>query len=137
MAADAVRDMADRRFPAHLDTRYGDGDWWHGQERYSRSQPWYTVDRRRDTRDSWRARTGTPDDHRLPGPADSPQERAAARRRAARLRRDEEHGRRRESGELWLREDFDCSCPAECEELDDRCGPPVHVTDCPCRCDRA
>ena len=40
MAVDAVRDMADRRFPAHLDTRYGDEDWWHGQQRYSRPQPW-------------------------------------------------------------------------------------------------
>src|SRR4051812_41729423 len=35
MAVDAVRDRANRRFPAHLDTRYGDEDWWHGEERYA------------------------------------------------------------------------------------------------------
>src|SRR3954462_10937913 len=32
MADGSVRDEGGRRFPAHLDTRYGDVDWWHGRE---------------------------------------------------------------------------------------------------------
>ena len=72
MAADAVRDMGNRRFPAHLDTRYGDEGWWHGPHRYDREQPWYTFDRDRRTRDRYRRRDGTPDDHQLPQPGDSP-----------------------------------------------------------------
>src|SRR5215218_3478922 len=53
MDDEAVRDMSGRRFPAHLDTRYSDEDWWHGQERYSRPLPWYTFDRCRYVRDRW------------------------------------------------------------------------------------
>ena len=83
MAPEGVRDMRGRRFPAHLDTRHGDEAWWHGDERYSRLQPWYTFDRVRYTRDYWRGRSGTPEDHLVPAPGDAPQERAAARRRAA------------------------------------------------------
>jgi transcriptional regulator with XRE-family HTH domain len=33
MTPDGVRDRFGRRFPAHLDTRYGDEGWWHGPER--------------------------------------------------------------------------------------------------------
>ena len=72
MDDDAVRDMVGRRFPAHLDTRYSEEDWWHGPERYSRRQPWYTFDRRRDVRDRFTRRDGVPDDHQLPQPGDSP-----------------------------------------------------------------
>jgi transcriptional regulator with XRE-family HTH domain len=86
MADGAVRDEAGRRHPAHLDTRYGDVDWWHGRERYSRDQPTYTFDRVRETRDYWRGRLGTPDDHQLPRPGDAPAQRRAARRWAARSR---------------------------------------------------
>jgi len=131
----AVRDMAGRRFPAHLDTRYGDEDWWHGDERYARPQPWYTFDRLRYTRDHWRGRIGTPDDHQLPRPGDSPQERRAARQRAAWLRHQEEVRRRpaaRDAGSGW---DFECTCPPRCDELDDRSGRPFHAEDCPCSCD--
>lgn len=135
MAAASVRDMADRRFPAHLDTRYGDEDWWHGDERYQREQPWYTFDRLRYTRDFWRSRTFTPADHHVPRPGDAPAERAAARQRAARLRQREEWQRRREAGELPEPEDFVCSCPPACDELDDRSGKPVHAEGCPCSCD--
>jgi transcriptional regulator with XRE-family HTH domain len=135
MAAGAVRDRANRRFPAHLDVRYGDQDWWHGDERYAREQPWYTFDRLRYTRDHWRARTGTPDDHRQPRPGDAPEERRAARLEAARQRRAEEQQRRRESGTHRPVADFECTCPPACDELDDRSGRPVHTEDCPCSCD--
>src|SRR6476660_4565168 len=68
----AVRDAGGRRFPAHLDTRFGDEDWWHGDQRYSRSQPWYTFDRVRPVRDYWRRRRGLADDHQLPHTGDAP-----------------------------------------------------------------
>ncbi len=138
MSGDAVRDMGNRRFPAHLDTRYGDDGWWHGPERYSREQPWYTFDRLRYTRDFWRDRNGTPDDHQLPQPGDSPQERSAARRRAAARARAEDRERRFLAGEFrHLGDAFTCSCPPACDELDDRSGRPVHTDDCPCSCDLA
>jgi transcriptional regulator with XRE-family HTH domain len=86
MDAGAVRDMGRRYFPAHLDTRYSDEGWWHGPERYSRPEPWYTFDRCRNARDAVRRRDGTPEDHHLPGPGDAPDERRAARRRAAQQR---------------------------------------------------
>lgn len=137
MSGGAVRDMAGRRFPAHLDTRYGDEAWWHGPERYSRPQPWYTFDRLRYTRDYWRERTGTPDDHQLPQPGDSPQERKQARARAFRERQQAEFARLGAAGQLPPRKDFECLCPPLCEELDDRSGRPVHAPDCPCLCDVA
>ncbi len=130
MASDAVRDRGGRRFPAHLDTRHGDQDWWHGAERYARDQPWYTFDRLRYTRDQWRERSGTPDDHRLPQPGDSPAERLAARQRVQ-----AERARRVAAGELRRAEPFTCTCPAACDELDDWSGRPVHADHCPCSCD--
>ena len=111
MADGAVRDMSGRRFPAHLDTRYGDEAWWHGPERYSRVQPWYTFDRERTIRDWYRARTGTPDDHQLPRPGDSPEERREARRAAARERRLAEVARLRLEGRIPERVEFECTCP--------------------------
>jgi HTH-type transcriptional regulator/antitoxin HipB len=134
MAAGAVRDGANRLFPAHLDVRYGDEDWWHGRERYSRVQPWYTFDRVRWTRDHWRDRLGTADDHQLPRPGDSPAERKAARVLAAEVRRHMAVLRGLLTGDIRPRPDFVCTCPPRCAELDlgER---PVHVTDCPCRCD--
>lgn len=135
MAAGAVRDAGHRRFPAHLDTRYGDEDWWHGPERYAREQPWYTFDRSRRTRDRGRDRTGQPDDHLRPHPGDSPRERADARRRAARLRREEERRRTGAAGEQPPKAEFRCTCPPACDDLDDWTGKPVHADDCPCRCD--
>jgi HTH-type transcriptional regulator/antitoxin HipB len=138
MAGNAVRDASGRRFPAHLDTRYGDEAWWHGTERYSRQQPWYTFDRERYVRDWYRSKDGTPDDHQLPQPGDSPEERTQARRRAARQRTQEAARRRRlESGEVRPPGDFECTCPPACDELDDRSGKPVHAPDCPCDCDVA
>lgn len=96
MAADAVRDRAGRRFPAHLDTRYGDEDWWHGQERYSREQPWYTFDRLRYTRDHWRARTGTRRTTGFPSRA-TPRRTAGQREQAPRA----DCARRTSSGASW------------------------------------
>jgi transcriptional regulator with XRE-family HTH domain len=135
MSGDAVRDMANRRFPAHLDTRYGDEDWWHGEHRYEREQPWYTFDRLRYTRDRWRGRTGTPEDHQLPRSGDSPRERAAARQRASRLRWEEERARRLASWKTRPMAAWTCTCPPKCDELDDFTGRPVHVEECPCSCD--
>jgi DNA-binding XRE family transcriptional regulator len=131
----AVRDRGRRRFPAHLDTRYSEEDWWHGPERYSRPEPWYTFDRRRETRDAFRRRDGTPEDHQLPRAGDSPEERRAARDRAARQRRAEEHVRRRAAGLEPPDPGWICDCPPGCAELEDWQGPPRHVEACPCRCD--
>jgi transcriptional regulator with XRE-family HTH domain len=143
MDGDAVRDRAGRRFPAHLDTRYGDEDWWHGRHRYDRTQPWYTFDRDREIRDSYRRRTGTPDDHQQPQPGDAPHERAEARRRRLRRQADEECAqrlavaleRRRTAGLPFFDDGWTCACPPACDELDDRSGAPVHAPGCPCRCD--
>jgi transcriptional regulator with XRE-family HTH domain len=138
MSDAAVRDMSGRRFPAHLDTRYSDDCWWHGPHRYDRTQPWYTFDRRRDLRDRNRERVGTPDDHQLPQPGDSPGQRAEERRRARWAARKEERERRFLAGDFAdVREAFFCTCPAECEHLDDRSGAPVHADGCRCHCDIA
>jgi HTH-type transcriptional regulator/antitoxin HipB len=135
MVDDAVRDMGGRRFPAHLDTRHGDEDWWHGPHRYERDQPWYTFDRDRWVRDKYRTRFGTPEDHQLPQPGDSPEERKAQRRLAARQRAAEARQRRIEAagGPSW--EWFVCACPPRCDVLDDGSGRPVHAEECPCLCD--
>jgi transcriptional regulator with XRE-family HTH domain len=131
----AVRDAVGRRFPAHLDTRYGDVDWWHGDERYSRERPWYTFDRSRYLRDHWRDRSGTPDDHQLPQPGDSPAGRRAQRRADAERRREEEVRRRRATGELpEPLAEWTCECPPECAELDTG-ERPRHAPGCPCGCD--
>jgi transcriptional regulator with XRE-family HTH domain len=138
MSDEAIRDSAGRLFPAHLDTRYSDEGWWHGPHRYDREQPWYTFTRRRDIRDRVRRRTGTPEDHQLPQPGDSPADRAEARRREYRRARAEERERRFLAGEFArLPDAFVCSCPDGCDELDDRSGKPVHADECPCLCDIA
>ena len=137
MAPDTVRDLGGRRFPAHLDTRHSYPERWLYEPRRDRPEPWYTFDRDRGGRDYWRGRTGTPDDHLEPRPGDSPQERKAERQRAARQQQREEYRRRLDAGEIEPAEPFDCTCPPECDELDDRTGPPVHAADCPCRCDVA
>jgi HTH-type transcriptional regulator/antitoxin HipB len=138
MAQDTVRDMRGRRFPAHLDTRYSDAGWWHGPHRYDRQQPWYTFDRCRDLRDEYRERAGTPDDHQLPRPGDSPEQRAEEQRRARWAASHAERERRFLAGEFDdVRESFCCTCPDECDHLDDRSGAPVHAAGCPCHCDIA
>jgi transcriptional regulator with XRE-family HTH domain len=138
MSDAAVRDTSGRRFPAHLDTRYGDEDWWHGPDRHYRTQPRYTFDRRRDLRDWNREQVGTPDDHQLPQPGDSPEQRADERRRARWAAVQAERERRFLAGEFAdVRESFFCTCPAECDHLDDRSGTPVHADGCRCQCDIA
>ena len=138
MAQATVRDMGGRRFPAHLDTRHSDEGWWHGPHRYHRTQPSYTFDRRRDLRDSYRERAGTPDDHHRPQPGDSPAQRAETRRRARWAARREELERRFLAGDFdGVREAFSCTCPAGCDDLDDRSGTPVHADGCRCHCDIA
>lgn len=135
MADDAARDAGYRRFPAHLDTRHSDQGWWHGPERYSRRQPWYTFDRDRRARDGRRRDFGTPEDHQVPQPGDSPDDRREQRRAEARRRAAEELQRRFEAGELGhASEEFRCGCPPECEQLDEGLRP-VHTPGCPCRCD--
>ena len=134
----AVRDTSGRRFPAHLDTRYGDEGWWHGPDRHYRTQPRYTFDRCRDLRDQTRERVGTPEDHQRPKPGDSPKQRAEVRSRARWAARTAERERRFLAGEFADdREAFSCTCPAECDDLDDRSGKPVHADDCRCHCDIA
>jgi HTH-type transcriptional regulator/antitoxin HipB len=138
MSAEAVRDRGGRRFPAHLDTRHGDEAWWYDVHRYGRDRPWYTFDRSRRARNAWRARTGTPEDHQLPQPGDSPHERADRRRRERARLAAEERQRRFLAGEFAtvdLR--FDCTCPSACDDLDDRSGKPLHAPDCDCDCDLA
>ena len=78
MTGTAVRDGGGRLFPAHLDTRHGDEDWWHDAHRYSRRRPEYTFDRDRTARDG-RRRPDVPADHHVPGPGDSLAERRSAR----------------------------------------------------------
>jgi HTH-type transcriptional regulator/antitoxin HipB len=136
MAPNAVRDGAGRRFPAHLDTRYGDQEWWHGEERYSREQPWYTFDRVREWRDVRREELGTPEDHQLPQPGDSPQDRRAARVHAARQRREAARQRWRDEHPGPQPEAWTCECPPGCDPAREVLAE-VHVEDCPCRCDIA
>jgi transcriptional regulator with XRE-family HTH domain len=135
MTADAVRDFGGRRFPAHLDTSHSDERWGRYAHRFDRPTPWFTVDRDRTGRDAARRVHGTPDDHHPVRPGDSPQDRRAARQRAARQREREEYQRRLASGEVWPLAEFDCSCPPVCDELDDRSGRPVHAEGCQCSCD--
>jgi HTH-type transcriptional regulator/antitoxin HipB len=136
MSEASVRDRSDRRFPAHLDTRYSDEDWWHGPHRYDREQPWYTFDRDRRIRDMYRVRQGTPADHQLPQRGDSPEDRAAARRREYLRSRAEERDRRFLAGEFRdLPEPFECACPPGCDDTDPVTGELAHAEGCPCACD--
>jgi HTH-type transcriptional regulator/antitoxin HipB len=137
MSMDAVRDASGRHFPAHLDTRYSDEGWWHGPERYSRPQPWYTFDLDRARRDGRRDTGGrVPDDHQLPQAGDSPRDRAFARRQAAARERAAERERAFLAGTLsHLDGGFTCTCPTACDDLDDWSGRPVHCDECTCRCD--
>ena len=147
MTPDSVRDRGGRHFPAHLDTRHGDEDWWHGSERYSRERPWYTFDRDRHTRDHFRGGRGAPADHQTPHPDDGPEARARAHQdavwaaRAAEFRRRTEELRRRGGQDAWAPT---CTCPPGCDELlfptaplTPRQNAVPHVEDCACRCDIA
>ena len=106
--------------------------------RKTRSQPTYTFGLDRAARDARRADLGTPDDHLVPQPGDSPAELEEARRRAAWRRREEAAAR---CLEAQRGKPFDpgwtCTCPPLCDELDDRNGKPVHADGCPCGCDVA
>lgn len=138
MSDEAVRDRSGRRFPAHLDTRYSEEHWWHGPHRYSRNRPWYTFDRDRRMRDMYRDRDGTPEDHQVPQPGDSPADRALDRRQDYWRRRAEDRQRRFLAGEFAaLDAGLRCTCPPRCDELDDWSGRPVHAEGCPCLCDLA
>ena len=136
MSGAAVRDRAGRRFPAHLDTRYGDEDWWHGPERYSRERPSWTFDRARGLRDERRRWAGTPDEHLAPEPGEPLARRAAERRRAAEERRAEQ--RRRWLATAPAREPdwgTGCTCPPGCEYAEGRNEDLSHDEVCACRCD--
>ena len=107
MRGDAVRDMGHRRFPAHLDTRYSEEDWWHGAHRFAREQPWYTFDRDRRMRDRYTRRS-----------------------------RAEERERRFLAGDFReLPEPFECTCPPACDDIDPVTGDLVHAPGRPCSCD--
>lgn len=135
MAADAVRDRYGRRFPAHLDTHFSDERWGRYEHRRDRSLPWFAVDLDRGARDALRDLLGTPDDHHPIRTGDSPQERRARRQEAARQRRQEDRRRRLDAAGPPVPDEFACSCPPSCEEVDDGCGRPVHVPECSCGCD--
>jgi transcriptional regulator with XRE-family HTH domain len=138
MSPDTVRDRGNHRFPAHLDTRRADEGRWLYEPRRDRPEPSFTVTRDRANRDAGRHRRGTPDDHHPERPGDSPADRAAARRQERRRADAAERERRFLAGEfagIDLR--FECTCPAACDELDDRSGRPVHAPECSCDCDLA
>ena len=135
MSADAVRDLGGRLFPAHLDTVHTDDLPGRYDHRLDRPRPSYAAGRDRAGRDTRRQARGTPEDHHEYRAGDSPAERVAARRRAALLRAREEMQRRFESSELRPVENFECSCPPACDELDDWSARPVHAENCPCSCD--
>jgi HTH-type transcriptional regulator/antitoxin HipB len=134
MRPDAVRDRGGRRFPAHLDPVLSEERRWRWDERPRLSRPTYTFDRRRPG-ERPTDRHERPTDHLRPMPGDSPQDRTAARQRAAWRRREEERQRRREAGELPPRQELECTCPASCDALEDWAGRPVHDEECPCQCD--
>ena len=122
MAPDRVRDLRGRRFPAHLDTVHAAERWWRYEHRFDRPKPDFTFGRHREGRDSARRRSGTPNDHHLPDAGETPQ----VRKRTV-----------LPGGFRALDEAFVCTCPAGCDELDDRSGKPVHAPGCPCDCDLA
>jgi transcriptional regulator with XRE-family HTH domain len=135
MGSDGPRDATWRRLPAHLDTQHTDevADRW--AHRPDRRQPWFTFGLDRTARDRRRARAGTPEDHDVPVPGDSPAERRARRREAARQRAAEERERRRATAGWTADDGLTCTCPPECDEVDDGTGPPAHAAACACRCD--
>jgi transcriptional regulator with XRE-family HTH domain len=136
MTPAGARDGGNRRLPAHLDTVHSDEVASRWEHRRTRPRPWFTFAMDRQSRDRARDRLGIPADHQVPQPGDSPSERAEARRRASWRRRAEERQRRFEAGELRQSgNEFVCTCPAECDELDDRSGRPVHAPGCVCNCD--
>jgi transcriptional regulator with XRE-family HTH domain len=135
MGPDGPRDATWRRLPAHLDTQHTDevADRW--VHRPDRRQPWFTFGLDRSARDRQRARAGTPEDHDVPVPGDSPAERRTRRREAARRRAAEERERRRATAGWTVDDGLICTCPPECDEVDDGTGPPAHAAVCDCRCD--
>jgi transcriptional regulator with XRE-family HTH domain len=136
MTARSARDAADRRFPAHLDTIHSDEVASRWEHRPSRPRPWFTFTLDRNSRDRARDRGGIPDDHHVPEAGDSPQDRIAARRRGHWRRRAEDRERRFLAGEFReVRENFRCTCPPQCDDLDDYSSRPVHAAGCPCSCD--
>ena len=138
MSAGSVTDLSGRRFPAHLDTRRSDEVAGLYEPRRDRPETAFTFTRDRLDRDRTRQRVGTPPDHLRAEPGDSPRERAEARRLEYLRREAAERQRAFLAGELRrVDRDFGCSCPPECEELDDRSGAPVHAEGCPCGCDVA
>ena len=135
MRPDGVRDRGGRRFPAHLDTVLSEERASRWEHRPQLRQPTYTFDRRDPWADADSRARSRPDDHLVPQPGDSPEERAAARQREARERRQDELARRIAAGELRPVEPFSCVCPPACDELDDWSRRPVHAEECPCSCD--
>jgi HTH-type transcriptional regulator/antitoxin HipB len=137
MSHDAVRDAGGRLFPAHLDTRHGDDDWWGTEHRPRTRQPRYTFDIDRRLRDR-RRRAATPTDHHVPTPGDSLAERAAARRQEA-VRREADERQRwfLDPARARLPDSFTCWCPPECDEEEDGADELAHTGSCECRCDLA
>jgi transcriptional regulator with XRE-family HTH domain len=137
MSQDTVRDRAGRHFPAHLDTRHGDDDWWGGPHRPRLRAPDYTFDLSRRWRDRRRG-AATSSDHHRPEPGDSLAERATARRdEAARARATERERRLLEGLGVIGAADWGtgCSCTAGCEYVEGTNEDLQHDSACTCRCD--
>lgn len=122
MRADAVRDNAGRRYPAHHDVEAIDRTW---RPRWDRPHPTHGQAHRR-VRDERRARAETV-------PVDHPS--AAEVRAALARRREEREARLRALYPGWRTpgppvEFAPCTCPIECEETG------VCSASCPCGCER-
>lgn len=135
MADDRARDLGRRRFPAHLDPAHCDEFGRSYEPRRDRPEAWFTFRRDRGARDLRRDQAGTPADHPTYDATDSPAARAAVRAAAARRQREEARQRRLAGGERWADDGWTCTCPPECDALDDRSDALVHAADCPCSCD--
>ena len=141
MDCSAARDGGGRYFPAHLDTRHGDEDWWHDAHRYGRRRPEYTFDRDRSRRDGRRSRcAAAPADHHVPRAGDSLAERRAARQEEARGR---DRERREAAHRAWVEAGSPtapdwgtgCTCPPGCEYDEETNEDLAHAPECACRCD--
>ena len=138
MRTDTVRDGAGRSFPAHLDTRHGDDDWWGGEHRPRLQPPRHTFDRDRALRDARRG-ASAPEDHHVPQDGDSLADRSAARRAQVAHRADV---RRAEAHRAWVAagrpahpDDWVCTCPAGCEYAEGQDEDLAHAAGCACGCD--
>ena len=98
-----------------------------------RPEPWYTFDRDRERR-SGAGQHGTPDDHQLPQPDDSP--RRAGARAAGRTAPEPRNGAPSAGAAAAQPADaFGCPCPPSATSSTTGPGKPVHAEDARVGCD--